>query len=1376
MKNITKKGNYIFSYDFGISAIGWSIIDSIKGEVVDMGVHKYNVAIDAKDPREKRSQRRTLRRKKWRKNQLKNLFVSEGLISKEDMDNPNFASFTYSGENLSRPSDATIYHLRKRALKEKVSLRDLFLALYHICGTRGHFLMEKINFDRENSINFDDFKNYFYELTEPFIRYNKAYKNEFEEEILQRLFEVGKIPNKEIKNAIRLDFVEDEDSQMALLSTVKLLSGFGSDLSEIDNELEIEGVDINKAKIDDLLKVDTLPNILNDFIELRDLGVIHRILKTHSYICEYNVEKLENAYKAMELASMTTETKDEEQAKEETNTEELSTSVNEEDKVDAKQKKKEAQKERNRVIRNSDNKFPNGLYVKEVKAILRTQRKYYPDLITDDFVEKCIAITKGRIPYYIGPMPKKKEQGKNAWIERNGTPFEYGYAYSMGDIVDEGKSVQNWKDSMRGHCTYLTDEFALPKGSFIAETFALLDELNFLTAIDLNDKPYYLTKEDKIKVFNELFLKNKEYTKYKEVAELLGLKYYGTQKKGRGIQFKTKYTLYFSIVELLPQYALHSILDIFNQREFESKVRRIEDIILNLNLFDEEMSKFNFFVQQGFTEEDAKKLSRMNSKGYYGLSERFIMQVPMTCDGETLLEAMFTDCNEECKKSQMEIICHAVNEFGVHVNYNANKYIKKFNQYGKDWDIQMLMQNGRNILPISRPVMRSLNECMKVYEKMIDVYGIPERIVIETARDLKDCERNGEVPAKHYKTMEMLHGSIGRMYKNSSYQKYIKEENCIESWKEIKPMLPKYKKQVELYIRQNGRDMITGQPISIQNIEDYEIAHILCGAGDHSMDNLMLVHKCVVGIKGDLLPLEYFESKTADSEKKKSIYLERCGELRNLQLISERKYTLLTLSTKEGMEDFINKNLVDTRYIIREFMAIVDAYNKVNGCSSIHVVSLRSAFTDTFRKAFNMRKNRKVGDQHHTHDAALLGVVDLMLTKRFPHYDERENEKYTKFLMELRTISRGESEMSENKKFSTRINYMYHDTFGHYADDPDSLISQIKNTVPCYYCKAEKKYTGQLFKETIYPQYDEKNHKMRDKGVLGILGVNNDTRNYSSVQCVAVDLYRVTTKKGARETVAIHIPKLIVDANGNINKEMYIQIIKKRNKCEELLDENGELNTKAFRLRFYPNDIMFDTKNKVMQVFKLGSIVKNKILMSPICIYSYNMIDQKTRFYKKELARQFDFYMSGINPNGNKHFRDYNPSEIVEFAVDNLMDIEDLGYYRASLIKELTKLAKKGNYQNLLDQMAYYELSIHSGYSPKSVTNEPNKGPTFLDTKDTKNNPEFVKVKTTDLGVRWRIDENGGLAISGPRYAENQFTIIKREKFTWNLKNEVLEK
>lgn len=38
------------------------------------------------------------------------------------------------------------------------------------------------------------------------------------------------------------------------------------------------------------------------------------------------------------------------------------------------------------------------------------------------------------------------------------------------DGVDEESSIKDWKDRMRGHCTYLPEAFALPKGSFVAET------------------------------------------------------------------------------------------------------------------------------------------------------------------------------------------------------------------------------------------------------------------------------------------------------------------------------------------------------------------------------------------------------------------------------------------------------------------------------------------------------------------------------------------------------------------------------------------------------------------------------------------------------------------------------------------------------------------------------------------------------------------------------------------------------------------------------------------------------------------------------------------------------------------------------------------
>ena len=65
---------------------------------------------------------------------------------------------------------------------------------------------------------------------------------------------------------------------------------------------------------------------------------------------------------------------------------------------------------------------------------------------------------------------------------------------------------------------------------------------------------------------------------------------------------------------------------------------------------------------------------------------------------------------------------------------------------------------------------------------------------------------------------------------------------------------------------------------------------------------------------------------------------------------------------------FINRNLVDTRYIIRELMAILRAYNTVNNYDT-HIVSLRSSFTTVYRNAFNMKKNRDIGDQHHAHDA-----------------------------------------------------------------------------------------------------------------------------------------------------------------------------------------------------------------------------------------------------------------------------------------------------------------------------------------------------------------------------------------------------------------------
>lgn len=155
MEVIKMDNKYVLGLDIGITSIGWSIIDEVKGKLLDMGVHMFEQAIPAQEVRLNRSARRTLRRRNWRKKQLKNAFVEFGLISKDEINQRDYLSYTANSDTFSRPEEDTVYHLRLKALNDKVSLRELLLCLYNICGTRGHFLMENINFASSEPITFD---------------------------------------------------------------------------------------------------------------------------------------------------------------------------------------------------------------------------------------------------------------------------------------------------------------------------------------------------------------------------------------------------------------------------------------------------------------------------------------------------------------------------------------------------------------------------------------------------------------------------------------------------------------------------------------------------------------------------------------------------------------------------------------------------------------------------------------------------------------------------------------------------------------------------------------------------------------------------------------------------------------------------------------------------------------------------------------------------------------------------------------------------------------------------------------------------------------------------------------------------------------------
>lgn len=1120
------ENNYIFGFDIGIGSTGVAVI-SDDGNLVYDGTHVFNTAEEASESRKNRGARRNLSRKKWRRNQLLEAFDDFNVLSKQETSQNGYLCYTVNTDTIQRPLEKTVYHLRKKGLFEQISKRELLLCLYNMLHARGHFLMETIDFANTNTISFDDFKEHFYTNVEEIIHISDNEKQNFENDILKPVFSGSIKRSNDIKKVCdNAKLTLEDDERVSLIEVLKLISGYKAKATNISNKLEYtkESFNVTDLKNDE----NELPVFLQSTVDLYDLMNVARIMSSHNYLCEVAVDKLDH------FDEVAKDTHSDEYKNEVKNIKDHSSNG-----------------KHLRVVRNLENGYPNGLYVKEARAILRKQQEFYPE-ISDDFIEVCESIISARIPYYIGPL---KNDAKNAWVTKNGK-IKYSYAYSMKQAdkpVDEYDSVEKWKKRMISHCTYLPEEYALPKGSFIAETFSILNELNILRAEDENDNTYYLTYNDKVKILDTLFMSGKE-VKYSDVRDLLHIKNFGTRKQSNdNRKFNNKYTLYPRISKLIPSLKLDSVIDIFSENE---KVKEIEEIILSINLYNEEKTKIDYFKdKKGYSQEVSKALSKLTSNSFYSYSEEFVLHQPMNERGDSMMSLLFEDNNRFYTNEQMTLISKAVDEEGNPLDFSANKYEKILEENGGKLNIDLLLEDGNPLIPISRPVIRGLNEAMKMYTELVKVYGVPKRVVIETARDLKDHSIIGTQSEKHFDQTKKLYDYLVEYF--GGEKNFAKKTN-VEEWEQIESYVNKNKVKIELYLRQNGVDLLTGEKININELEKYEVDHILPrGFGDDSLDDKMLISKLANAKKANRLPLQFIESgeQIGNHVVTSSEFIHRVENLYDMKLISQKKRDRLLLENDKDLETFINQNLVDTRYIIREFMSILNAYNKHHHYDT-HVVSLRAAYTSLYRKTFNFDKNRGYGQQHHAHDAALIVVADKTLSTYYPHYDERNHRNDSGFSKTYRDFIQEMQSNDQAKKDSLKyfIRGMFRKAYGVSFSDSSSIISQIKRTVPFYSTKVEKNYKGKYFEAT------KLNKKMyKEDAVLSIVGVNDDKQVFSGVNCAAVDFYKYKDKKGNRKHLAVHIPKVIIDKDGNINQEKYIALIQKHYKVPELLDENGKL-------------------------------------------------------------------------------------------------------------------------------------------------------------------------------------------------------------------------
>lgn len=125
---------YSLGLDIGTTSIGWAVIDLENKRIHDVGVRIFEKPEDpqsgkslAEPRRTARSTRRRLKRRKQRLNALKTFFVTHDLLTREEIE-----------QLLSPNNHYDPYEIRARAVAEKVSTPELFLALYHITKRRGY--------------------------------------------------------------------------------------------------------------------------------------------------------------------------------------------------------------------------------------------------------------------------------------------------------------------------------------------------------------------------------------------------------------------------------------------------------------------------------------------------------------------------------------------------------------------------------------------------------------------------------------------------------------------------------------------------------------------------------------------------------------------------------------------------------------------------------------------------------------------------------------------------------------------------------------------------------------------------------------------------------------------------------------------------------------------------------------------------------------------------------------------------------------------------------------------------------------------------------------------------------------------------------------
>lgn len=1002
---------YNLGLDIGTSSIGFAAVDEnnqpirVKGKTA-IGVRLFEEGKTAADRRGFRTTRRRLSRRRWRINLLNGIFDAH--LAEVD---PTFlARLKESNRSNLDPKKSfqgsllfperkdyqfykeypTIYHLRKALMEKdrKFDIREIYLAVHHIIKYRGNFL---------NGTPMRSFKVENIELDTLFDRLNQLY-----EEIIpdnELAFDLEQVAD--VKEVLSSTTIYKMDKKKQLVKMM-LLPASNKALQSENKKIVTQFVNaiLNyKFKLDVLLQVETdadwslklndegaddkLEEFTGDLDENR-LEIIDLLQRLHNWFSLNEITKDGNSLSAamvekykdhrhhLELLKKVIE--DHPDAKKAKALKETYTAYvgktddktqnqddfykavekNLDDSPDAKEIKRLIQLDqfmpKQRTGQNGA--IPHQLHQQELDQIIEKQSKYYPFLAEPnpnvnrrkDAPYKLDELIAFKIPYYVSPLVTPEEQAQNgenvfAWMKRKAagpiTPWNFDKK------VDRMESANRFIRRMTTKDTYLFGEDVLPAESMIYEKFVVLNELNNLK---INGR--HLSLKDKQDIYNDLF-------KQQKTVSIKALQnYYVTKKKAAtaptvgGLADPKKF------LSSLSTYI--DFKNMFGERVNDPQFQENLEQIVEWSTIFEDRGIFKAKLQAlgWLSEKQIQQLVAKRYKGWGRLSKKLLTGLK-NAEGYSILDEMWRST-----ENFMQIQSRP--EFAALIQ-QANEKQFEGNDPNNVWE------NIENILgdaytsPQNKKAIRQVVKVVQDIEKAVG--NPPEKIAIEFTRE---AAANPQRTQSRLRTLEKLYESAEEVVDAGLTAE-------LAEFKENKHVLSD---EYYLYFTQLGRDVYTGDTISLDRLNDYDVDHILPQSfiKDDSLDNRVLTIRAVNNGKSDNVPAKMFGKKMGSFWR----YLLDNG------MISKRKYNNLITDpdniSKYAQKGFINRQLVETSQVIKLTANILNGiYDK-----DTEIIEVPAKMNSQMRKMFDLVKVREVNDYHHAFDAYLTIFIGNYLYKCYP--------------------------------------------------------------------------------------------------------------------------------------------------------------------------------------------------------------------------------------------------------------------------------------------------------------------------------------------------------------------------------------------------------